>query len=246
MLKAMLNKFKKLFKKKLILVGSRANLFDIIRAADDSGYRIVGILDSHYWGNTKTICGIPVIGSEQELLDPNSKWRNCNFFPANWWDGKQAVGQTLNADQLRQDRLDLLDRAGVRVVNLITKDIHWFHDKRGLVLGKGILILSNASIGANVSIGDYSVIDWDSRLVETTVGRNSIIGAASILAHVVVGNNARIGVRSTLIPSRKKDLLTVGNGSIIYIGSLVLDDVPDGSVYTMFGQTRKRFKKPSL
>lgn len=241
----MLNKIRNLFRKKLILVGSRSNLWDIIETAEACGYNIIGILDSHFYGRVDSICDIPVIGSEQELLDPQNKWKNYNFFPANWWDGKQAVGTvTFDGDSLRQERINLLDRSGVRVVNLINeKKIHWFNNKRNLKLGRGILILSNASIGANVNIGDYSVIDWDSRLVETTVGRNSIVGAASILAHVEVGNNVRIGVRSTLIPSRKKDLLKIGNGAIVYIGSLVLDDVPDSSVYTMFGQTRKRFKK---
>ena len=51
MLKVMWNKFKQLFKKKLILVGSRQNLSDIVEAAKDSGYHIIGILDRHYWGN---------------------------------------------------------------------------------------------------------------------------------------------------------------------------------------------------
>jgi len=241
----MWNKFINLFRKPLILVGSRQNLSDIKKAATDSGYRIIGILDSHYWGNTSTICDIPVIGSEQELLDPTSKWHKFSFFPANWWDGKQALGQTYNADELRQERLALLDKTGVRVVNLMTKDIHWFHDKRNLKLGKGVLILSNASIGENVSLDDYCVVDWDVRLVDTSIGRNSIVGAASILAHVAVETNVRIGVRCTLIPSRKKDLLTIGKGAIVSIGSLVLDDVPDNSVYTMYGQTRKRFKKPT-
>jgi len=240
----MLNKLKNLFRKKLILVGSRQNLNDIIVAAEHSGYKIIGILDSHYWGNTDSICGIPVIGSEQELLDPKCRWRKYEFFPANWWDGRQALKGGYDADQLRRDRLDLLDRCGVRVANLISKDIHWFHNKKNFTIGKGVLILSNASIGADVKLDDYSVVDWDVRLQYVNVGRNTIIGAASILAHVDVGDNARVGLRSTLIPSRKKDLLSVGNGAIIYIGSLVLDDVPEASVYTMYGQTRKRFKKP--
>lgn len=240
----MLNKIKQFFKKKLILVGSRQNLSDIVEAAKDSGYHIIGILDSHYWGNTSTINDIPVIGSEFELLDPNSKWRKYNFFPANWWDGRQAMGnETYDGDQLRRERIELLDKTGVTVVNLMTKDIHWFHSKRNLVLGRGVLILSNASIGTDVTLGDYSVVDWDVRLLDTKIGRNSIVGAASILAHTNIGDNVRVGLGSTLVPSRKKRLLTVGNDVIIYIRSLVLDDVPDNSVYTMFGQIKKRFKK---
>jgi bifunctional N-acetylglucosamine-1-phosphate-uridyltransferase/glucosamine-1-phosphate-acetyltransferase GlmU-like protein len=230
-------------KKKLILVGSRHNLSDIIETANHSGYKIIGILDKHYWGNTAEICGIPVIGSEEELLVPNNKWSRYNFFPANWWDGKQALGQQFDADSLRRQRLQLLDAAGVTVVNLISKDVHWFHSKRKLTMGKGILILSNASVGSDVAIGDYSVIDWDTRIVDSTIGRNSIIGAASILAHVKVGDNVRIGVSSILIPSRKKDLLTVGDNAIVYIGSLVLDDVVENGIYTMHGKTRQRFKK---
>ena len=231
------------FKKKLILVGSRNNLSDIIEAAKDSGYHIIGILDKHYWGNTEKINGISVIGSEDELLDPSSKWRKYNFFPATWWDGKQALGNTVDMDQLRKDRLDLLDRTNVNVVNLATKNIHWFHSKQNLTLGKGILILANSSIGSNVSIGNYSVIDWDSRVVDSTIGRNCIVGAASILAHTCIGDNVRIGVRCLLIPSRKKTILTVGNNAIVYISSTVLDDIPENSVYTMHGKIRKRFKK---
>jgi NDP-sugar pyrophosphorylase family protein len=241
------NKIKNLFRKKLILVGSRNNLWDIIDAAAESGYHIIGILDSHFYGNTTEICGIPVIGSEQELLDVNSKWRKFNYFPANRWDGKQALGKGVyDGELLRKERIDLLDRSGVKVVNLINeRKIHWFNHKRNLKLGKGILMLSNARVGADVTIGDYSVIDWDSGLSFTTVGRNSVIGVDSILAHCAIGDDVRIGVRSVLIPSRAKRVLSVGDRAIVYIGSTVLDDVAADSVYTMHGKTRARFKKSS-
>jgi len=233
------------FKKKLILVGSRRNLDDIVSAAQVCGYKIIGILDKHYWGNTETICGIPVIGSEEELLDPKNKWRKHNFFPANWWDGKQAIGDnTFDGDQLRKERLDLLDKANVRVINLIMDPhVHWFTFKKNFKVGKGVLILAGTKIGSNVEIDDYCAVDWDVRLVNSHLGRNTIVGVDATLAHVETGKNVRIGVRSTLIPSRKKSLLTVGDNAIIYIGSLVLDDVPAGSVYTMHGKTRKRFTK---
>lgn len=247
MLASTWNKFSQLFKKKLILVGSRNNLWDIIDAAHESNYHIIGILDSHFYGNTAEICGIPVIGSEQELLDPTSKWRKYNFFPANWWDGKQALGKGVyDGERLRKERIDLLDASGVKVVNLINeKSIHWFNHKRNLKLGKGILMLSNARVGADVTIGDYSVIDWDAGLSFTTVGRNSVIGVDCILAHCAIGDDVRIGVRSVLIPSRAKRVLTVGDRAIVYIGSTVLDNVDADSVYTMHGKTRARFKKSS-
>lgn len=233
------------FKKKLILVGSRRNLDDIVSAARVCGYKIIGILDKHYWGNTEEICGIPVLGSEEELLVPGNKWSNYNFFPANWWDGKQAIGSnTFDGDQLRKERLDLLDRANVRVINLIMDPyVHWFHFRKNFKVGKGVLVLAGTKIGANVEIGDYCAVDWDVRLVNSSLGRNTIVGADVTLAHVQTGKNVRIGVKSTLIPSRKKSTLEVGDNAIVYIGSLVLDDVPADSVYTMHGKTRKRFKQ---
>lgn len=104
-------------------------------------------------------------------------------------------------------------------------------------------MLSNVRVGANVTIGDYSVIDWDAGLADTTVGRNSIIGVDCILAHCAIGNDVRVGVRSVLIPSRRKHVLTVGDRAIVYIGSTVLDDVAPDSVYSMHGKTMMRFKK---
>jgi acetyltransferase-like isoleucine patch superfamily enzyme len=230
------------FKKKLILVGSRNNLTDIVETARDNGYKIIGILDSHYWGNTKSICGIPIIGSEQELLDSNSKWRKYNFFPANWWDGKQASKDGFDADKLRQERINLLDQANVKVINLIDTGVHWFHRRQNLKLGKGILILRNSSISENVTIGDYSVIDWEAKIVSSTIGRNCIIGVDSIMAHAVLGDNVRVGVRSVILP-RKKPTVNIGNNAILYVNSLVLEDVADGGVYTMYGRTKKRITK---
>lgn len=236
----MIQFFKRLFYKKLILVGSRTNLADIIVTAEESGYRIIGILDKHYWGNTDSICGIPVIGSEDELLDPTSKWRKYNFFPANWWDGKQAA-HGFDADKLRQDRIKLLDDTGVRVVNLISRGVHWFHGRKNIKLGKGILILANSSISGNTEIGDYSVVDWEVKLVNTKLGRNTIVGVDSILAHADVGNNVRIGVRSVVL-SRKKLTVKIGDGSILFVNSLTLEDLPENTVQTMHGQRRKRIK----
>jgi len=234
----MIQFFKRLFYKKLILVGSRTNLTDIKVTAEDSGYKIIGILDKHYWGNTDSICGIPVIGSEEELLDTKCRWRKYSFFPANWWDGKQATNG-FNADKLRQERIKLLDDSGVRVANLISNGVHWFHGRENIKLGKGILILANSSISGNTEIGDYSVVDWEVKLVNTKLGRNNIVGVDSILAHATVGDNVRMGVRSVVLP-RKKPTVSIGSGSILFVNSLTLEDIPENTVQTMYRIQRKR------
>ena len=235
----------RLLRKKLILVGSRTNLSDIESAARVCGYKIVGILDKHYWGNTKEISGIPVIGSEEELLDPKCKWRKYNFFPANFWDGKQRIGnETFDGDQLRQERINLLDRSGVRVINLIMDPyVAWVHFQKNLKLGKGILILAGSRIGANVSIGDYCILDWGSKVFNSTIGRNSSVGAEATISHVEAGDNVRIGMNSMLVPARNNRILTVGHNAVVYITSVVLDSIPEDHVYTMHGKMRKRFRK---
>lgn len=229
--------------KKLILVGSRTNLGDITCTAGELGYEIVGILDKHYWGNTEQICDIPVIGSEDELLDPDSKWNNYEFFPADWWDGKQDMsGRQMDGGAIRKRRVDLLDQAKVKVATLIHPAAYFFYGKKNLNIGRGVLILGVSSIAEDASIGDYSVIDWTVNVgLKCTVGRNVIVGARTTMGHVNLGNNARIGIGSILIPV-KKPILNIGENSIVFLGSTVYRDVPPNSIYTMHGKIRNRIQ----
>jgi hypothetical protein len=229
--------------KKLILVGSRRNLTDIVYTAHDLSYEVIGILDKHYWGNTEHIDGIPIIGSEDELLDPSNQWKNYDFFPANWWDGAQDLtGQGQDGGQLRQQRISLLEQSGVNVVNLIHPTATFFHKFDTVTFGRGNLILGHAKFTSHISIGNYNVIDWDCNIgTETQIHNNVIVGAATTTAHVRLLDNTRIGVGCVLIP-RKKDVMTIGPNSVVYIGSTCTVDVPPDSVYTMHNRVKKRIK----
>lgn len=227
--------------KKLILVGSRTNLTDIVYTAQDLGYEILGILDRHYWGNTDIIDGVPVIGSELELLNPDCPWLKHNFFLAGWWDGSQDLsGQGRDGGQLRQERIGILEQSGAPVVNLIHPTATFFHRFDTVTMGRGNLILGHAKFTSHIRIGNYSVIDWDCNIgTGTTIGNNVIVGATTTTAHVDIKDNSRIGVGCILIP-RKTNTMTIGPNSVTYIGSTVTVTVPPNSVYTMHGRTRKR------
>jgi acetyltransferase-like isoleucine patch superfamily enzyme len=229
--------------KKLILVGSRQNLTDIVYTAQDLGYEVIGILDKHYWGNTSTIDNVPVIGSEDELLDSSNQWKNYDFFPANWWDGTQDLTrQGQDGGQLRQQRISLLERSGVNVVNLIHPTATFFHKFDTVTIGRGNLILGHAKFTSHISIGNYNVIDWDCNIgTGTQIHNNVIVGAATTTAHVGLLDNTRVGVGCILIP-RKKDTMTIGPNSVVYIGSTCTVDVPPDSVYTMYNRVKKRIK----
>jgi acetyltransferase-like isoleucine patch superfamily enzyme len=230
--------------KKLILVGSRANLTDIVYTARDLGYEVIGILDKHYWGNTNSIDNVPLIGSEEELLSPGCKWKDYSFFLANWWDGSQDLsGQGNNGGELRKQRIDILETSGVEVINLIHPTAVFFHKFDTVKIGKGNLILGHAKFTSHISIGNYSVIDWDCNIgTGTSIGDNVIVGATTTTAHVIIDDHVRIGVGSILIP-KKNPTLTIGKNSIVYIGSTVLENVPADSVYNMYNKIRSRITK---
>jgi acetyltransferase-like isoleucine patch superfamily enzyme len=232
--------------KKLILVGSRRNLSDIVYTAKDLGYEIVGILDKHYFGNTNFIDNIPIIGSEDELMDPSCQWRNYAFFLANWWDGTQDLsGQGHDGGQLRQQRIDLLEKSKVNVVNLIHPTATFFHKFDTVTIGRGNLILGHAKFTSHISIGNYNVIDWDCNIgTETTINNNVIVGAATTTAHVSLLDNTRIGVGCILIP-RKANHMSIGPNSVVYIGSTCTVNVPPNSVFTMHGRIKKRIHQVS-
>ncbi len=228
-------------KKDLILVGSRTNLTDITYTAEELGYNILGILDKHYYKNTETIDNVPVIGSEDELLEADNRWKNCSFFLADWWDGKQDLsGNKLDGSALRQERIKILEQAQVDIPNLIHPTAKFFHKFDTVRLGKGILILGHAKFTSHIQIGNYSVIDWDCNIgTRTTVGNNTIIGATTTTANAVIGDNVRLGVGCIVLP-RESTYTTIGNNAIVYVNSCVISDVPADSVYTMHGKTLKR------
>jgi UDP-3-O-[3-hydroxymyristoyl] glucosamine N-acyltransferase len=102
----------------------------------------------------------------------------------------------LNNEQVRKDRSELLDQSGVEVISLI----HPFSDIRDekVTIGRGVLINAYSAVADNVVLGDYSVLDYQSRVTYTTTGRNCIIGAGAMIANSIIEDNVRIGVRCTV------------------------------------------------
>lgn len=235
----------------LILVGVRQNLADILEIAKRRNYKIVGILDKYYYGNVEAVCDIPIIGNEEWLLDKNNstaqQWIKTHcFFMTSWWDGRQHTPHTagLDNEQVRKDRISILDNAGVKVINLI----HPFADIRNadtIKIGKGVLINAYVGIVDNVSIGDYSVLDYQTRITaHTHIGKNCIIGGGTLTASAIIEDNVRIGVNCTIIATKKDfSSLTIGQGSIIHIASVVTDDVPAGYIYTRHEKMLRRIGK---
>jgi hypothetical protein len=237
-------------KKNLILVGVRQNLFDIKQIAHLTNYKIVGILDKYYYGNTEEIVGIPIIGSEEWLLDDNheqaQQWKKQNcFFMSSWWDGRQHTPHTIGLDneQVRKDRIALLDQSQVQLINLIHPLAILRNEN--VKIGRGVLINAFVNVNYDVNIGDYSVLDYNANIAAyTTIGKNCIVGPGTSIANAILEDNVRVGVNCTIVATKKDfSRLTIGRGSVIHLASVVTDDVPEEHFYTRHERMLRKFKQ---
>jgi serine acetyltransferase len=209
---------------------------------------VIGILDQYYYGNTLEKNNIPIIGSELELLDStNSRaqhWlHHCEFFCSSWWDGSQYFNRTgLDNEKVRQDRIQLLDQVQSQIANLIHPSAT-ITNRNTFTVGKGVLICATVRINDNVTIGDYSAIDWGAGLNEVEIGKNCIIGVRSVLSNCNIHDNVRIGVLGTVIGSKKDwSRAEVGAGSILHVGAVLIRDLPDNHVCTTHGRILARLE----
>ena len=102
-----------------------------------------------------------------------------------------------------------------------------------------VKVFNDAEIGKGVIIGYGSFISFGSQIEDNVciqpvcgVGHNVKIGENSFFAagvraggHAIVGSNTFIG---ELVPIR--DRVVIGNNSIISMGSVVQNDIPDGVI----------------
>lgn len=233
--------------KPLILVGVRASISDVKTLAEQCGYQVLGVLDQYYWGNCTNVDGVPIIGSEQWLLDNNNKqaqeWiRTASFFCSSWWTGKQHINTLgLNDDLVRQQRINLLDQLGVKLATLIDPTAY-IPGRSTVKIGPGVMICRSTMIGSNVVIGAHSTVDWDAAIARNTqIGKNCIVGARAFVANYQVGDNVRIGVGVIAVGSTK-DLTpgVIGDYSIVQLGAVVANNVPSGHVRTYTNRTIAR------
>jgi carbonic anhydrase/acetyltransferase-like protein (isoleucine patch superfamily) len=238
--------------KPIIFVGARMAIDMVQHVAEDCGYKVVGILDKYYYGNTKDIKGIPVIGSEDWLLDTKNKqaqkWLKTHSFAlTSWWDGRQFLGrQGTDNEALRLERANLLEKVNANCPVLIHPSVKFRGRKEKVTIGKGTIIEADCTFGPNISIGNFCYLDWCvSMYTNVHLHNNVIVGAKANLGEATVKNNCRIGVATLTAPIglRQNDHITVGENSVVWMGCHAYKNIPDNHVWTKGDKIITRYKK---
>jgi UDP-3-O-[3-hydroxymyristoyl] glucosamine N-acyltransferase len=229
-------------KEPLILLGSRHEMSFFTDTAEQLGIEVLGILDQYYHGNTDTVDGVPVIGSELDLIDNPKLYKDARFMLANTWDGNTRFGNlTHDGYHLRQQRLEL--------INKLRLPLHTLIDPRAIVgksveVGPGsyiapmVNIRSKTRIGSNVFIHDNAMLAHDIDIGDGTV----LAPDCTILGGVKIGTNVYVGSRACVLNghSTKQPFVSIGDNSKIHAGALVQKDLPANSIATFNGRVMKR------
>lgn len=238
-------------KKPIIFVGARMALDMIQNVVEDSGYKVIGVLDKYYYGNTKSIKGIPVIGSEDWLLDfdnkQSQKWlKKYDFALTSWWDGRQFLNNGLDSEALRQQRAKILESSGARCPSIVHPSVKFRGRKEKVQIGNGTIIEADCTFGPNISIGNFCYIDWGvSMYTNVHLHNNVIVGAKANLGEVTVSDNCRIGVASLTAPIgiKQNDHIVVGKNAVVWMGCHAYKNIPDDHIWTKGDKILSRFPK---
>lgn len=206
--------------KPLIFLGSNGAITSFADAAARQGIVVAGIFDKDYYGNTSHIKKVPVIGTEEDLLDPikcqelKSKY---DFFVATNWN------PFFERDiEKRKYLIALVETAGIECINLIDPSTYIESDVQ---LGHGIYIGYGSVIGFESTIEDFVQIHYHSALGHNTrIGKNTVIQRRCGVAGNI-GKNVYIGQVTQLHSSKP---ITVGDNAIIDQGLFLSRSVETG------------------
>lgn len=137
------------------------------------------------------------------------------------FSGNLEVSMGIGEPTVRLRLFENLEKDGVKVTTLIHPDVY-IPDTT--VVGKGVTIQMGNFISCNVVIEDYVYIQ-----PHTNIGHNDVLkkgcvisGFCNLAGSVTVGEFSYLGISSCL-----KEGVTIGNNSIIGMGSAVYKDIPD-------------------
>lgn len=179
--------------KPLIFLGSNHNLQQMVDICQLTGFDVIGVLDSDYYGNREHICGVPVIGSENtfEFSEDYVYFNAVNLNPS-------PAPHTEHNYKKHSKISNLINDHSLKCINLLhpTAIIPGTAD-----LGSNVMVGAYAVIGNNTTIGDFCQIREQSYVAHgARLYNNVVVQVKSYVgANIEVMENCYIAVNATVV-----------------------------------------------
>lgn len=193
--------------KKILVIGAGGHALEILDLIKNS-YEEISFFDNLNKGSNLIHGGYRVLNSFEQVR---------NYFECENRNFALGFGGTNRIDL--QKKFILL---GGLPNSIIAKSS--FISESNTLLGKGLNIMHNVQISANVKVGDGTLINsFCSIHHDVVIGESCEIAPHSaILGKVIIGDNTLIGANTTILPGCK-----IGTNVIVGAGAVVTKDIPD-------------------
>jgi len=177
---------------------------------NDPLVRVVGCLDDDPAQHGKAIFGVPIWGKTDQL---EQRWSERQFDAA-------IVGLGTNP-QVRKKFFDRCVQFGIPLINAIDPSVR-IH--RGVVLGRGNVICSQAYLGLCTVIGDNNFFSARTSLEHHNVwGSHNTLGPNVVTSALVeVGDGNKFGMGVFIQPR-----VRIGSECLVASGAVIIQAVPD-------------------
>jgi len=220
-------------KTKIVIIGGKGTPVNIAEQIYDAQVRfnmnveVLGFaFDDDSFGSE--INGFPIVSKTYEAKEKFDKYDDVKF-----------IFNLYRSDKIKE-RSELLKSFDIPREKFYTFIHPSAYVAKSARVGLGCAIQANCVINSNVTIGDHNTFNS-----ACLVGHDTVIGDYNFFAaHTVVGSGLSIkNCVFTGLNSSLKNLITVGEGSIIGMGANVLHDVQEGQIVA--GNPARPFTKGS-
>ena len=199
--------------KKLILVGGGGHCKSVIDVAESAGYQIKGILDVPENVGNKVL-GYSIIGTDDQIINYVD---NAVFIV--------TVGHIRDA-ALRIKLHQKIADAGGKLAIIVASTAHV---SRYAHIGEGTVVMHQAVVNADASIGRGCIINTFANIAHDTIIGDycHISTGAMVNGNCIVGSETFLGSQSVMING-----IEITNGCVVGAGSLVRKNLTQKGIYS--------------
>lgn len=223
----------------IIFVGSRHGFDFLTENCELLGIEVVGFLDRFY-SVGHVIKGVECIGSDLELYDNPTKYKDCKFFLGNSWDGNSRAEKPEESGySLRIMRMKLMEELNLPVHSLIHPETKI---SRGSTFGKGCYTGRWVDVRDDVHWGNYcEALDYAAFGHDVEMGDNCFVSVKGFLAGgVKAGKNVFVGCNATVVPGRYGEDLILGDDVKVHGHAYVVKSMEPGTTALYSGKMMRR------